>query len=44
MWKLILALVVVAVLVIFARWLTRFIARKIRASNVFSDDNYSKKV
>ncbi len=44
MWKLILALVVVVILVIAARWLTRFIARKIRASNVFSDDNYSKKV
>lgn len=44
MGKLAIAIFVVAVLVFLARWLTRFIARKIRTSNVFSDDEYSKKV
>ncbi len=42
--KFAIALIVVAILIIAARWITKFIARKIRESNVFSDDNYSKKV
>jgi small-conductance mechanosensitive channel len=42
--KLLLAILVVIILVVLARWFSKFIERKIKLNSVVDDDDYSKKV